>query len=150
MSVLYRVLMTVQPLLCIRDTPMADEITEPFPVDAKLRPDLWHACKNGFEVDVKKLLLEPNIDIEERGGRYHTTPLMVASQHYRTRIVQLLVDASADTSARDDRGMTALHLATSEQHLPLMGILMRYGNIGDSVPGWPEYGCKINDRHLRL
>ena len=148
MSVLYRVLMGVQPHLCIRDTHMADEI--PFPVDAKLRPVLWLACKNGFDGNVKTLLLEPNMDIEERGGRYHTTPLMVAAQHYRTNIVQLLVDSSADTSSRDDRGMTPLHLATSEQHLPIMYILLESGNIGDDVPGWARAGCKINDRHLRL
>ena len=148
MSVLYRVLMGVQPHLCIRDTHMADEI--PFPVDAKLRPTLWLACKNGLYDDVKKLLLEPNVDIEERGGRYNTTPLMVAAHHYRTSIVQLLIDSSADTSARDDRGMTALRLATSEQHLPIMYILLKSGNIDDKVLGWPVAGCKVNQRHLRL
>ena len=148
MSVLYRFLIGVQPHLCIRDTHMADEI--PFPVDAKLRPTLWLACKNGLYDDVKKLLLEPNVDIEERGGRYNTTPLMVASQHYHMRIVQLLVDASADTNARDMRGMSPYHLAKSEGHLPIMSILTVDGNRDDEIPGWQEYGCKQNYRHLWL
>ena len=116
----------------------------------KLQPALWLACKNGFEDEVEKLLLEANMDIEERGGRYNTTPLMVASQHYRTRIVQLLVDAGADTSARDDRGMSAYHLAKSECHLPVMHILVVYGSRDDEIPGWASYGCKRNYRYERV
>ena len=122
---------------------------EPFTY-AKLRPALWLACKNGMDNDVKNLLLEPSIDIEERGGRYNTTALMVASQHNRTRIVQLLVDTGADTSVRDMRGMTAFHLAKSESHLPIMNILLDYGSDEMMIPAWAEMGCKRNTRHLWL
>ena len=122
---------------------------DPFTYE-KLRPTLWLACKNGLEVDVKNLLLDPNMDIEERGGRYNTTPLMVASQNNFTNIVQLLVDAGADTSARDMRGMTAFHLAKSESHLPTMNILLDHGSDEMMTPGWPEMGCKRNTRHLWL
>ena len=122
---------------------------DPF-TDAKLRPTLWLACKNGLEVDVKNLLLDPNMDIEERGGRYNTTPLMVASQHNKTSIVQLLVDEGSDTGARDMRGMTAYHLAKSESHLPIMNILLDFGSDADIIPAWAEMGCKRNTRHLWL
>ncbi|KAJ1468583.1 ankyrin repeat-containing domain protein [Baffinella frigidus] len=118
--------------------------------DAKPCPLLWHACKNGFHDKVYALLSEQGVDNEERGGRYHTTPLMIASRHYRLEIVKLLLETSADITAQDDRGMTAVHLAVSEQHLEVVMVLVSAGaGVGDVV-GVPGPWCKTNNRHLRL
>ena len=122
---------------------MADET---YPADMKPCPPLWHACKHGFYDQVYTLLFEEGVDNEERGGRYHTTPLMVAALHYRETIVKLLLTASADITATDDRGMTALQLATSEQHLPVMALLMSTGGNPDDVVGVQSASCKIGRR----
>jgi hypothetical protein len=44
--------------------------------------------------------------------------------------------------------MTALQLATSEQHLPVMALLMSAGGDLDEVVGVQSASCK-NGRHMR-
>jgi ankyrin repeat protein len=124
------------------------ETDNTFPTDTKPCPLLWNACKKGFYDEVYTLLFKYRVDPEERGGRYHTTPLMVAARHYRVNIVKLLLEVSADTSARDDRGMTAFHLAYSEGHLPIMALLLEDGVDPDERPGTANPSCKPNNRHL--
>jgi ankyrin repeat protein len=121
--------------------------------DPKQRPALWLASKNGFYDVVEMLLAEPDVDVEEIGGRYNTTPLQVAATHYRLSICKILLDASASTNSRDDRGLTAYQLAYSESHLNLMHILQQSPDfdafVHDTI-GVLSPSCKENNRHLRL
>ena len=114
-------------------------------IDAKPCPPLWNACKKGFYDEVLKLL-EAGGDVEERGGRYHTTPLAAASLHYRPQIVELLLDWNADESAYDDRGLRAWHLAMAEGHLPVLSLLTGHSHDSDDVPENPQQGCKTGNR----
>ena len=118
-------------------------------VDAKLSPPLWNACKKGFYDDVLNLL-EAGVDIEERGGRYNMTPLMVASLRYRPQIVNLLLDWNADISAHDLRGLRAWHLATAEGHLPILNSLATRCHDFDDVPQKPHPSCKSGNRPWAL
>jgi ankyrin repeat protein len=117
--------------------------------DAKRCPELWRACKNGFFTDALNLL-EAGADIEERGGRYNMTPLMVASLRYRPTIVELLLDWNADISAHDLRGLRAWHLATAEGHVPILNLLATRCQDFDDVPQKPHPSCKSGNRPWAL
>ena len=108
----------------------------------KTCPPLWLACKNGFYDVVCRELVEEFVDINQMGGRYHTTPLMVAALHYRVAIVELLLNSKADMNVRDDRGLKASHLATAAGHLPLLSSFAMHGDDLDASPSGSVLTCK--------
>ena len=73
-----------------------------------LHPTLWIAAKEGRVEEVRRLLDE-EVDIEERGGRYQTSPLHEAVLNNREEVVRVLLTHGADASTEDSWGKTALH-----------------------------------------
>jgi ankyrin repeat protein len=115
---------------------------EAFFFDEKNCPPLWKACKNGF-YDVAYAEIEDDcVDVDQRGGRYNTTALMVAAFYGRVSTVELLLGANADMSLRDDRGLTASHLATKAGQMQIVSILAVSGDDIDAMPGIPVKSCK--------
>jgi len=59
-----------------------------------------------------KFLLDHGFIIEGRSSTEGNTPLLEAAHSGSTRAVELLLDSGADIKARNNKGETALHLAT--------------------------------------
>lgn len=57
-------------------------------------------------------LLSQGFNIEARSSTKGNTPLLEAAHDGSTRAVELLLNSGADINARNDKGETALHLAT--------------------------------------
>jgi ankyrin repeat protein len=72
--------------------------------------------------------LRHGADVNAASGYAHRTPLMVAALHGRVEATRLLLakaaDAAADAAAVDDKGYTALRLATVQHH-PNVAYLLR-------------------------
>jgi ankyrin repeat protein len=71
-----------------------------------------HYAATGGHLAVMELLLDQNayIDAESPNG---TTPLMMAAQYASAAPVKLLLDAGADPSLKNQRGLTAMDFANS-------------------------------------
>ena len=90
----------------------------------KATADLVPAAREGDLVTVKDCLSKyAKIDIEMDG----VTALMMASFGGHTATVQVLVDASADTEAKDKYGFTALICASQKGHTATVQILLDAG-----------------------
>lgn len=69
---------------------------------------LCMAISKGDMETVRKFI-EYGADVNESGNGM--TPLMVAARYNRVEIIKFLLEKGADTSAKDDRGNTALRYA---------------------------------------
>jgi ankyrin repeat protein len=65
---------------------------------------------------ILRLLLRPenNVDIEQRGGRFRSTPLYVACYRANLEAAKLLLEAGANPDARDEPGLTCRDMAESD------------------------------------
>ena len=127
---------------------MADE-DDAFYFNEKLSPPLWLASKQGFFDIVSVELNEFGVDVNQLGGRYNTTPLMQAAIFNRIVTLELLLDAAADTTLRDDRGYTAAHLASAAGNLQILSILAINGADIDAPVGISAPSCKHGGRFVR-
>lgn len=96
---------------------------------------LLEAAKNGNISVVKAILeIEPNlVNCRDLEGR-HSTPLHFASGYNHPEVVKLLLDAGADTQARDKGGLVPLHNACSYGHYAVAELLIKNGahvNVSD-------------------
>ncbi len=89
--------------------------------DGELRTPLHRAAGAGLSRGVE-LLLEHGAKIDIREGYFGTTPLQQAADNGRLETVKLLLDRGADINAVDQRGFSALSLASSPQS---------FGNVGN-------------------
>ena len=112
----------------------------------KLSPPLWQACKNGFFDVVVTEIQEFGVDVNQRGGRYNTTPLMQAARYNRITTLERLLDENAGMEERDDRGYTAAQLASAAGHMQILSILAINGADLDAPIGKLQVGCKHGGR----
>ena len=73
--------------------------------------DIWRACREGALERVRQLIQDGQ-DVNSRGGRYGTAPLMVAAYNGRDQVVCELIRAGADVNGKDNYKQTALHCAS--------------------------------------
>lgn len=89
---------------------------------------LHYAATNGH-VDIMDLLLDHHayIDAESPNG---TTPLMMAAMYGSSAAVRLLLDAGADSTLRNQLGMTAIDFANKANRRETAGMIaaVRRGN----------------------
>lgn len=84
---------------------------------------LAHSCRSGYSDVVRDLLSVRQADYDSRadGG---WTPLHFASAYGREAELQLLVEAGADASATDARGITPLHLCCKAGNINAVKVLI--------------------------
>jgi len=112
------------------------------------RPPLWIAASDGRVPDVRLLLADANVLVNEKGGPFQTTALSQASVSAHldtgagTHLVQVLLEHGADATSRDIEGQTALHLvgqgktdhaASYGCSLVAMMLLLEYGADASAV-----------------
>ena len=86
---------------------------------------LWTAATNGH-LDVVKLLLEENVDVDGR-TLSNSTPLMEASYAGRLDIVRCLVENGGDVNACNNAGNTPLMAACINGHINVVEYLIKRG-----------------------
>jgi hypothetical protein len=76
---------------------------------------LYYAASYSM-LPILKLLLRPenNVNIEQRGGRWESTPLFVACYRGNLEAAKLLLEAGADPDARDGLGATCRDMVHSD------------------------------------
>lgn len=85
------------------------------------RRPLGRAAAAG-QTEAVEALLNSGAGIEARGGQSHRTPLIEAAYNGRLDVARFLVQRGADVNARDDRGKSALWMAsTPESYVPAGG-----------------------------
>ena len=102
-------------------------------------PDLWVAAARGNPQRVRRLLAG-GADVEKKGGLSQTSPLFAAarmgtiftiasaeSYARHEEVVLLLLQHSADVSAADVFGRTALHVSSWQGHEAVVLLLLQHG-----------------------
>jgi len=85
------------------------------------RRPLGRAAAAG-QTEAVEVLLNSGAGIEARGGHSQRTPLIEAAYNGRLDVARFLVQRGADVNARDDRGKSALWMAsTPESYVPAGG-----------------------------
>ena len=95
-------------------------------VNSSYDVSLWTACSRGVDSEVSEIL-KKDVEIEERGGVHGSTPLLAAVENGNLSVVEMLIEAKADCSARDGRGMCPLHIAVCGGFLDIAEKLLMNG-----------------------
>ncbi|CAF2178024.1 unnamed protein product [Rotaria magnacalcarata] len=93
-----------------------------------LQLQLLEASKSG-DVDVVKRVLTFNpslVNCRDAQGR-NSTPLHFAAGYNRLQVVEYLLSAGADVTARDKGGLVPLHNSCSYGHLEVTALLLKHG-----------------------
>jgi uncharacterized protein len=80
---------------------------------------------NRGHLEVVKLLIEKGADVNAKGE--DVTDLMIASVLGRLDVVRLLLENGADVNAKDNKGQTALTLASKRGHTQTVELLKAHG-----------------------
>ena len=105
------------------------------------------AARNGH-VDVMKTLLGRGADVSARasGGR---SVLHIAAQKNRVSVIEFLAtEAGVEVDCKDDNGMTPLHVAATNGHLPAVNALIAAGadvSVRTSTDYYIDYGPSRGD-----
>lgn len=78
-------------------------------------------------VEVVKLLLEYEVNVNKSTIFYHNTALMIASRNGNVEIVKLLLEHDVDVNKLDRDGDTALVYAILNEHVKVVQLLLEYG-----------------------
>ena len=112
---------------------------------ASKRRQLWEACEDGNEEEVKRLIREGvDIDCKDRDG---DTPLTIAAMEGKVGCVRLLLDNGANINNTNDFGNTALLWATFNGYDEIVRLLIQRGvdihikghNEGFTPLGWAKH-----------
>jgi ankyrin repeat protein len=77
--------------------------------------------------NVARLLLEHGADINAKATtHFDGTPLHLAAEQGRVEIVHVLLQNGADVSMKDDRGRTALQVASDRGHAEVVKLLSEH------------------------
>ena len=97
--------------------------------------------------------LAAGTDVNLKDSRWGNTPLIHASYHGRQKMIDRLVQRGADLDAQSNNGWTALHVAVGQEHLEVIGQLLRAGadvTVRNRLFGRGENREKVSDTPLDL
>ncbi|XP_034382459.1 ankyrin repeat domain-containing protein 16 isoform X2 [Cyclopterus lumpus] len=81
----------------------------------------------GQEEALRFLVLDLNVDVNQRATGVQLTALHYAAKEGHTSTIQTLLELGADLHARDQKGRTALHMACIGQHAAAARTLLQLG-----------------------
>ena len=73
--------------------------------------------------DLLSLLQRHGADLDQKDKLYQWTPLFHAASEGRVQCLRKLLDVGVDTTALDEKGLSAMYYATWDGHLACMGLL---------------------------
>jgi ankyrin repeat protein len=82
------------------------------------------ACASGY-IELVTVLLAINANVEDKGHKNETTPLMEACANGHKQIVQLLLRHKANVNAQSACGNTPLHYAVQHNHIDIVEMLIK-------------------------
>ena len=85
------------------------------------------------DVEIVKLLLESNINLEIKNNENNLTPLHFATIYGHAPVVQLLLNAGANLESRNNEDETPLHCAATKGHAKIVGLLLDKGANTETV-----------------
>ena len=103
-------------------------------------PALWNACDRG-DIRAARLAVQDGADVNERGGDYNKTPLLIAAVRGAADISEwLLQQPGIDIDCSDNHGRTAMHLACGYGSVEVLRVLLAAQSQG-SVNKRDNQGC---------
>ena len=90
-------------------------------------PALWTASAHGRIEEVRLLLADGPLDIEEKGGLREASPLNAACMQGHLEVCRLLLEAGAEASAKDNEETAPLHWAAIHGRDALARLLLHHG-----------------------
>ena len=87
-------------------------------------PALWDACDRR-DIPAARLAVQEGADVNERGGDYNRTPLMMAAVRGAADISEwLLQQPGIDIDCSDNYGRTAMHFACMFGSVEVLRVLL--------------------------
>jgi ankyrin repeat protein len=105
-------------------------------------PPLGWAAHRG-NIEIVKLLLEHNADINGSEKKWRTSPLIEAIEWKHWEVAKFLIDKGADINKRNKEGKTALSWAVINKNVELTKILVDKGANVNNVDRWGY--CVLED-----
>jgi len=87
------------------------------------------ACASGY-IELVTVLLAINANVEDKGHKNESTPLMEACANGHRQIVQLLLKHGANVNAQSACGNTPLHCAVQHNHAEIVELLIKFAGAG--------------------
>ena len=106
--------------------------------DAALYVKLFQAIDNGKLEELKELITENHIVIQEVRGALNNTLLHEAALVGQVEIVRFLLSIAADPLARNKKFNTPFHYAAQTDNNEIMDLLLHSDPRNIEVPGWLE------------
>ena len=103
------------------------EATQPEPPTTKAPDISIHDAVRKGNVEAIKQHLVAGTDVNLKDAKWGNTPMIHAAYHGKHEIIDYLVQQRADLNAQSNNGWTALHVAVGQEHLGVVGQLLRAG-----------------------
>ena len=86
----------------------------------------YYAALNG-NYEILSLLIEKEDEVIDLKGSFGCTPLIAASEEGRVDVCKYLIGRKADINIQDDKGETAIQLASNNNHIDIVDFLKQNG-----------------------
>jgi len=107
---------------------MTDVCRRLIALDADVNKPGWtplHYAASGGHAEIVQLLLEHSAYIDAQSPN-QSTPLMMAAMYGNTRTLSVLLEAGADASVKNQKGMTALDFAREADRQGAVALIQRH------------------------
>jgi uncharacterized protein len=107
---------------------MTDVCRRLITLDADVNKPGWtplHYAASGGHAEIVQLLLEHSAYIDAQSPN-QSTPLMMAAMYGNTRTLSVLLEAGADASVKNQKGMTALDFAREADRQGAVALIQRH------------------------
>ena len=95
----------------------------------------YYVALNG-QSEILRLLIEKDNEVINLKGSFGCTPLIAASEEGKVDVCKYLIRKKADVNLQDDKGETAIQLASKNNHIEIVDILKQYGTkVSEDING---------------
>ncbi len=115
---------------------------------------IFRAIDLDSPIQMLKLLIEFNVDVNIEHGTTTNTPLMIAAQANRIKLCRLLIQHGAEINKTNRWGKTALYFAGKNNHIAVCKLLLEHGatidEAGPQIAQENPFHCKVLVTHARF